>query len=67
MPIYRAVENPKKYLRNEWKKDIDWLVKAPNSPELPPKPKPYILNNWVYKMDNFFKMLMVQDDIKECI
>ena len=45
MPTYKAVENLEKYLRNKRKKDIDWLAKAPNSLELPPKPKAYILDN----------------------
>jgi len=59
MPTYKAVEDLKKYLRNKQKKDMDWLAKAPNSLELPLKPKAYMLDNWVYKINNFFKMLMV--------
>ena len=45
MPTRGAVEDLKKYLRNKQKKDIDQLAKAPNSPELPHKPKPHILDN----------------------
>ena len=45
MPTRGAIEDLEKYLRNERKKDIDQLAKAPNSLELPPKPKPHILDN----------------------
>ena len=57
MPTYKAIKNLEKYLRNEQKKDIDRLAKALNSPELLYKPKAYILNNWVYTVNNFFEML----------
>jgi len=48
-------------------KDIDWLAKAFNSLELHYRPKAHYLNNWVHKVDNFFKILIIQDDTKECI
>ena len=60
-----GVEDSERYLRNERKKDMDRLAKAPNSPELRPRPKAHHLDNWVREMDNFFEMLMVQDDTKE--
>ena len=53
------MEDLEKYLRNEWKKDIDWLAKAFNSPELCHKPKAHYLNTWVHEVDNFFEMLMI--------
>ena len=54
-----------RHLRNKWKKDIDQLAKAANSLELRPKPKAHHLSIQVREIDNFFKMLIVQDDIKE--
>ena len=44
---------------------MDQLAKATNSLELRPKPKAYYLSIWVREMDNFFKILIVQEDIKE--
>ena len=61
----RGVEDSEKHLRNERKKDMDRLAKASNSPELRPKPKAHHLDTWVRDIDNFFEMLMVQDDTKE--
>ena len=59
------MENLKRHLYNKWKKDIDWLVKATNNLKLRPKPKAYYLSIWVCEMDNFFKILIIQNDIKE--
>ena len=59
MPTRGAIEDLEKYLYNKRKKDINQLAKAPNSPELPYKPKPYILDNWVHEIDNFFKILII--------
>ena len=59
------MEDSERYLRNERKKDMDRLAKAANSPELCPRPKAHHLDNWVCEMDNFFEMLMIQDDTKE--
>ena len=59
------MEDSEKYLYNKQKKDIDRLAKVTNSLKLKPKPKTYHLSIQVYKMDNFFKILIVQDNIKE--
>ena len=59
------MEDLEKHLYNKQKKDIDQLAKATNSLELRPKPKTYYLSIQVYKMDNFFKILIVQNNIKE--
>ena len=59
------MEDLKRHLRNKWKKNIDQLAKAANSLELRPKPKAYYLSIQVCKMDNFFKILIVQNNIKE--
>ena len=53
------MEDLERHLRNKRKKDIDQLAKAANSLKLRPKPKAHYLSIWVYKMDNFFKILMV--------
>ena len=44
---------------------MDKLAKATNSLELRLKPKAYYLSIWVREIDNFFKMLIVQEDTKE--
>ena len=59
------MEDLERYLYNKQKKDINQLTKVTNSLELRPKPKAYYLSIQICKMDNFFKMLMVQNDIKE--
>ena len=65
MPTRGGMEDSERHLRNERKKDMDQLAKAANSPELRPKPKAHHLSIWVREMDNFFEMLMVQEDTKE--
>jgi hypothetical protein len=44
---------------------MDRLAKASGSPELRHRPNAQQLDDWVREMDNFFEMLMVQDDTKE--
>ena len=44
---------------------MDWLAKVTNSLKLRPKLKAHHLSIWVCEIDNFFKILMVQKDIKE--
>ena len=44
---------------------MDQLAKTINNLKLRPKPKAYYLSIWVCEIDNFFKILMVQEDIKE--
>ena len=53
------MEDLKRYLYNKWKKDINQLAKATNSPKLRPKPKAYYLDNWVCEINNFFKILII--------
>ena len=60
------MEDLERHLCNKWKKNINQLAKAANSLKLRPKPKAHYLSIWVREMDNFFKILMVQKDIKEC-
>jgi len=61
------MEDLESYLRHKWKKDIDRLAKASNSLELRYRPNAQQLDDWVCKVDNFFKMLIIRDNTKECI
>ena len=53
------MENLERHLYNKQKKDIDQLAKAANSLEFKSRPKAYYLDIWVYKIDNFFKTLII--------
>ena len=59
------MEDLKRYLYSKRKKDIDWLAKASGSLELRYKPNAQQLDDWVRKVDNFFKILIIQDNTKE--
>ncbi len=65
MPTRGSAEDSERHLRNERKKDMDRLAKASNSPELCYRPNAQNLDDWVREVDNFFEMLMIQDDTKE--
>jgi len=59
------MEDLKSYLRYKRKKDMDRLAKASGSLELRYRPNAQQLDDWVCKVDNFFKMLIIRDDTKE--
>ena len=65
MPTWGGIEDLKRHLYNKQKKDMDQLAKATNSLKLRPKLKAYYLSIWVCEIDNFFKMLIIQNNIKE--
>jgi hypothetical protein len=65
VPTRGGVEDSERYLRSERKKDMDRLAKASGSPELRHRPNAQQLDDWVREVDNFFEMLMIQDDTKE--